>query len=133
MTEGYPYITVEADRRNAIWIASKAFEIVDRTKLSMRTDIKAGESIDLTFILAYAAGVATPLASRFGGQIGDLVARDLYGYIKKRIRAVEQVRLRKPNTRQKVRIAHYSNEWDAIIEESESRADDERFGRNRRR
>jgi hypothetical protein len=124
MIEGYPFITVEADPWNATWIVSKAFQLVDRTKLPLRTEVKAGESIDITFILVYVAGVSTPFVRDFGGQIGNLFARDLYHYIKRRIKAVEARRSWKPDTRQKVRIARYSDGWDAIIEEFESRPDD---------
>ncbi len=113
---GPPSITVEADVWNATWITYKAFELVDRTKLALRTNVKAGESVDITFILEVAGiAVGTSILSGFGGQMGQVFAKDLYRYVKKRIRAVEKKRIQEPHTRQKVRILRRTVEWEDVI------------------
>ncbi len=109
-----PSITIEADVWNATWISYKAFELVDRTKHSLKTEVKAGESIDITFIFM-AAGAAG--ATGFAGHMGQMFAKDLYQYIKKRIAKVTSKQQEKPHTSQKLRIVRHSREWDEIIEE----------------
>ncbi len=113
-----PSITVEADLWNSTWITAKAFRLVDKTKLPLNAEVKAGGSIEITFIIELIAGIgATSFASRFGGTMGHEFAKDFYGYLKKRIKAVEERQKKKPDTRQKVRILRHSREWDEVIEE----------------
>ncbi len=98
---------------NATWITNRALRLVEKYRIPLRTETKPGESVEIIFIILVAGGAG------FGGKMGQLFAKDLYGYVKKRITKWREERTRKPGTRQVVRIVRHSREWDEVIQKSD--------------
>jgi len=115
-----PYITIEADVWNATWINGKALQLVEKRGFPIETEVRSGESLDITFILIGAVvTIGTATASGFGWRLGQDFAKDLYRYVRRRMKAVEKQRRRTPKTRQKVRLVRHSVELNEVLEEVE--------------